>query len=149
MMDAFNDNQSGKPRSFAIRPLYAFTTLTLIVVLGAIGWSTFVTPSHTSHEAPAKAFAPPPIVPPTMPLYRPAIAEIRDELREMRTETVSGFDTVRSEQRAMRTDLGTELREMRTAQRSDFRWLLGIMLGGFVALLGALGGAMAHGFGWL
>jgi len=75
--------------------------------------------------------------------------EIRDELREMRTETVSGFDTVRSEQRAMRTDLGTELREMRTAQRSDFRWLLGIMLGGFVALLGALGGAMAHGFGWL
>ena len=28
--------------------------------------------------------------------------EIRDELREMRTETVSGFDTLRSEHRAMR-----------------------------------------------
>jgi hypothetical protein len=29
--------------------------------------------------------------------------------------------------------------------RADFRWLLGIMLGGFAALLGA----MAHGFHWL
>jgi len=75
--------------------------------------------------------------------------EIRDELREMRTETVSGFDTLRSEHRAMRTDLGTELREMRSAQRSDFHWLLGIMLGGFLALLSGLGGALAHGFGWL
>ncbi len=30
-------------------------------------------------------------------------------------------------------------------QRADFRWLLGIMLGGFGALLGV----MAHGFHWL
>jgi hypothetical protein len=29
--------------------------------------------------------------------------------------------------------------------RSDFRWLLGIMLGGFGAMLGV----MAHGFHWL
>ena len=35
----------------------------------------------------------------------------------MRTETVSGFDTVRSEQRAMRTDLGTEC--ARCERRSD------------------------------
>jgi hypothetical protein len=37
-------------------------------------------------------------------------------------------------------------------QRSDFRWLLGIMLGGFGAMLGgftALLGVMAHGFHWL
>ena len=34
-------------------------------------------------------------------------------------------------------------------QRSDFRWVLGIMLGGFTTLLGAFGamlGMMAHGF---
>ena len=34
-------------------------------------------------------------------------------------------------------------------QRSDFRWLLGIMLGGFGAMLGgfsAMLGVMAHGF---
>ncbi len=38
------------------------------------------------------------------------------------------------------------------AQRSDFRWLLGVMLAGFATLLGAFGtmlGAMAHGFHWL
>ena len=37
-------------------------------------------------------------------------------------------------------------------QRSDFRWLLGVMLAGFATLLGAFGtmlGAMAHGFHWL
>ena len=36
--------------------------------------------------------------------------------------------------------------------RSDFRWLLGIMLGGFTAMLGgftAMLGVMAHGFHWL
>jgi len=67
----------------------------------------------------------------------------------MRTETISGFDALRSEQRAKQSDLGTELREMRSAQRLDFPWLLGIKPGGFVALLGGLGGAMAHCFGWL
>ena len=35
--------------------------------------------------------------------------------------------------------------ELRAEHRSDFRWLLGTMLGGFGALLGA----MAHGFHWL
>jgi hypothetical protein len=36
--------------------------------------------------------------------------------------------------------------------RADFRWLLGIMLGGFTAMLGgfaAMLGVMAHGFHWL
>jgi len=37
-------------------------------------------------------------------------------------------------------------------QRSDYRWLLGIMLGGFAAMLGGFAGmlgVMAHGFHWL
>ena len=38
--------------------------------------------------------------------------EIRDELREMRSETVSGFDTLRSETRALRTETAAELREL-------------------------------------
>jgi hypothetical protein len=36
--------------------------------------------------------------------------------------------------------------------RSDFRWLLGVMIGGFGATLGGFGailGVMAHGFHWL
>jgi GAF domain-containing protein len=44
------------------------------------------------------------------------------------------------------------LERIEREQRSDFRWLLGIMLGGFVTVLGALGallGVMAHGFHWL
>jgi hypothetical protein len=39
-----------------------------------------------------------------------------------------------------------------TEHRSDFRWLLGIMLGGFGMTLGGFGamlGVMAHGFHWL
>jgi hypothetical protein len=35
--------------------------------------------------------------------------------------------------------------ELRAEHGADFRWLPGIMLGGFGALLGA----MAHGFHWL
>jgi hypothetical protein len=38
------------------------------------------------------------------------------------------------------------------SQRADFRWLLGLMLGGFGAMAGgytALLGVMAHGFHWL
>jgi hypothetical protein len=36
--------------------------------------------------------------------------------------------------------------------RADFRWLLGVMLSGFAAVLGGFGavlGVMAHGFHWL
>ena len=39
-----------------------------------------------------------------------------------------------------------------TDQRADFRWLLGVMLGGFGVMLGGFGamlGVMAHGFHWL
>jgi hypothetical protein len=38
-------------------------------------------------------------------------------------------------------EIHKDIRELRT----DNRWLMGIMLGGFVAILGA----MAHGFHWL
>jgi hypothetical protein len=51
------------------------------------------------------------------------------------------LDAVAAEQRA-------DMRDIRT----DFRWLLGIMLGGFAAMLGGFAGVlgvMAHGFHWL
>ena len=41
-------------------------------------------------------------------------------------------------------DMRAEIRALRADQRSDFRWLLGIILGGYVGLLGV----MAHGFHW-
>jgi len=43
-------------------------------------------------------------------------------------------------------------RSLAASQRSDFRWLLGIMLGGFAATVSgfaAMLGVMAHGFHWL
>ena len=61
------------------------------------------------------------------------------------------------EQIARTTTAGLERIERRidalsAEQRADFRWLLGIMLGGFAAMLGGFGallGVMAHGFHWL
>ena len=49
-------------------------------------------------------------------------------------------------------DLRAETRALRAEQRTDFRWLLGILIGGFVSLGGgmlALLGVMAKGFKWL
>lgn len=45
-----------------------------------------------------------------------------------------------------------EICALAAEQKADFRWLLGIMLGGFSLMLGGFGamlGVMAHGFHWL
>ena len=45
-----------------------------------------------------------------------------------------------------------EMRLFAAGQGVDFRWLPGVTLTGFTALLGAVGampGVMAHGFRWL
>ena len=56
-------------------------------------------------------------------------------LEEIAAATRAGLADIRAELRAQIRD---ELREMRTETVS-----------GFVALLSGLGGAVAHGFGWL
>lgn len=53
---------------------------------------------------------------------------------------------------ASRDRLERRMDLLATDQRSDFRWLVGIMLGGFSVMLGGFGamlGVMAHGFHWL
>jgi hypothetical protein len=73
MMDAFNDNQSGKPRPIVVRPLYAVTALVFIVAVGVIGWSMLAPhpqPS-SSRPVPPQPLASPHLAPPVMP--RPAI----------------------------------------------------------------------------
>ena len=85
-----------------------------------------------------------------------ALGGIRDELRTMRGELRGEITALRNELRhdlgalrgeisALRAETHADLRDIRQTQRSDFRWLLGILLGGFIAMLGA----MAHGFHWL
>jgi len=58
------------------------------------------------------------------------------------------FETIdrRSESLDRRIDVLT------SEHRADFRWLLGVMLGGFATMLGGFGamlGVMAHDFHWL
>ena len=53
-------------------------------------------------------------------------------LEEIASSTKQGFAEMRTEMRDMRS----EMRDIRTEHRSDYRWLLGIMLGGFVTTIG-------------
>ncbi len=66
----------------------------------------------------------------------------RFEAVDRRFEAVDGrFDLV-----------DRKLEAIIAAQRSDFRWLVGVLLASWVSTLGALGGVlgvMAHGFHWL
>lgn len=55
-------------------------------------------------------------------------------LVDLRTEVRQGF-----------ADLRAEMRQMRTEARTDYRWLLGLMIG----MTGGLLAVMAHGFHWL
>jgi predicted nucleic acid-binding Zn-ribbon protein len=72
---------------------------------------------------------------------RQALIDIRTDLRELRGEIKTEVRDLRTEMR----DLRTEMRDLRTEIWRNFRWLLGIMLGGFVGILAT----MAHGFHWL
>jgi GAF domain-containing protein len=68
-------------------------------------------------------------------------------------EQIARITTAALERIERRMDLQTaEIRALAAEHRSDFRWLLGVMLAGFATMLGAYGallGAMAHGFHWL
>ncbi|MBV9736154.1 MAG: hypothetical protein JO209_09615 [Acidisphaera sp.] len=61
-------------------------------------------------------------------------------LETIARNTESALAEIRSELRGMRTSIDAELRDIRAAQARDFRW----MLAAFAALLGV----MAHGFHW-
>jgi len=78
-------------------------------------------------------------VEPTNPGRYPADMESRVAVLEQIARTT----TAALERIERRMDLHAA--ELRAEHRSDFRWLRGIILGGFGALLGA----MAHGFHWL
>ena len=58
---------------------------------------------------------------------------------------------LRSDRPALRS-IDRRIDILTSEHRADFRWLLGVMLGGFGAMLGGFGamlGVMAHGFHWL
>ena len=73
-------------------------------------------------------------------------------LEQIARETHETLVDLRSDMRTEFRELRSEFRELRRDVRSDFRWLLGIMLGGFAMTLTGFAGllaVMAHGFHWL
>jgi hypothetical protein len=46
-------------------------------------------------------------------------------------------------------EIKTDIKEIRVDMRTDFKWLLGVGIGGLVGLGGILGGLMAKGFHWI
>jgi hypothetical protein len=81
-------------------------------------------------------------VEPTNPGRYPADMETRVALLEQIARTT----TASLERIERRLDMQAD------TQRSDVRWLLGVILAGFATMLGAYGAmlaAMAHGFHWL
>ncbi len=73
-------------------------------------------------------------------LYEQRMTRVETILENMDKFVREGFKEIKS-----------ELKEIRQDMKSDYRWLFGIMLVGFLALLGGMGtlfGLMAHGFKW-
>ena len=68
-------------------------------------------------------------------------------------EQIARMTTAGPERIERRMDVqSAELRALAAEHRADFRWLPGVILGGFAMMLGAFGtmlGVMAHGFHWL
>jgi hypothetical protein len=88
-----------------------------------------------------------PIEPPVPASYPPSM-----EARVATLERIARANTAAFERVERRIDaLERRFDSLATEQRADFRWLIGIMLGGFGTMLGGFGATlaiMAHGFHW-
>jgi hypothetical protein len=60
------------------------------------------------------------------------LVDLRDQIHTLRAEHGA-------EMRSLRAGVAALLHELRAAQRTDFRWLLGVILVGFGVILGAIG----------
>ncbi|HTW72378.1 MAG TPA: hypothetical protein VME47_21025 [Acetobacteraceae bacterium] len=76
----------------------------------------------------------------------------RKELHVFQERFERGMDAQRKELLVFQERFERRLDMQAAEHRTEFRWLLGVMLGGFTTLLGAFGamlGVMAHGFHWI
>jgi hypothetical protein len=89
-----------------------------------------------------------PVAPPESGRY-PADMESRVAvLEQIARTTAAGLERIERRFDALEgrfSAIDRRFEALASEHRSDFRWLLGIMLGGFSAMLGV----MAHGFHWL
>ena len=58
---------------------------------------------------------------------------------------VAVLEEIAASTKTILAEIKADLRDLRSESRSDYRWQMGLMLGGFGALLGVV----AHGFKWL
>ena len=65
-------------------------------------------------------------------------------LEQIARDTATALADIRSELRLMRTEFHGDLQQMRAQQHTDFLWLRRFMIGGFVGVFALL----AHGLHW-
>ena len=70
---------------------------------------------------------------------------MRGDIAGLRSEMQTGMQNLRSEMQTGTQSLRGEIQQTRSQFHDDFRWLLRVMLGGFIAVLGLLG-HIAHWF---
>ena len=58
---------------------------------------------------------------------------------------VAVLEEIAASTKTILAEIKADLRDLRSESRSDYRWQMGLMLGGFGALLGVV----AHGFHWI
>ena len=69
---------------------------------------------------------------------------VLEQIAKDTRDSIADLRGIRGDIQGFRKEVADEIRDLRRDARSDYRWLLGIMLGGFAALLGV----MARGFHW-
>jgi len=75
---------------------------------------------------------------------REVLQDIRAELRGLREDTNREIGGLRAEIGGLRTDMNRRFEANEARQWSNFRWLLGVMLGGYAGLFALI----AHGLHW-
>ena len=81
-----------------------------------------------------------------------SLGRIERAVDSQRAEFERGTDTQRNKLTVLQDRFERRIDMLAAEHRSDFRWLLGVMLAGFTTMLdafGAMPGVMAHGFRWL
>jgi len=80
------------------------------------------------------------------------ISEIRQDIKSLDSEVRQNISEVRQDIKSLDSEVRHDIRRLDTKIDSNFKWLLGVMIGGFASTIGGfvtLGGLIAHAHHWL